>query len=117
MMDALVSGLRSCLAEQPPSIEQRKDLSDALLSLGKTDPSFAELLAAPSQAIAAAATRRELAVAAAHAMRLLAQRSSEQAEAVQSPSTRERARERARSRARSRAPREQERASQGTAHA
>jgi hypothetical protein len=71
--EEIVSRLRSCLAESVPEPPARRALAEALRAWAAPDKALAEGLGEVCAAIEQSSVRRELAIAAARAMRLIMQ--------------------------------------------
>jgi hypothetical protein len=69
--EEIVSRLRSCLAESVPEPLARRALAEALRAWAAPDKALAEGLGEVCAAIEQSSVRRELAIAAARAMRLI----------------------------------------------
>jgi ATP-dependent DNA helicase RecG len=103
----LVFGLRSCLAEAMPEPETRRALAESLRAWAGAHGAVAPLIGDAAAVIERANSRRELAVAAAQAMRLLMQEQTARDDEASEPPPKRRS---SRERAQARAEREQSRA-------
>jgi len=83
--DEIVSRLRSCLAETAPQAAERRELAAALRAWAAQDSALGAGVLDLSTAIEQSTVRRDLAMAAARAMRLLMQAAAEQARSVPEP--------------------------------
>src|SRR5690348_12460535 len=96
--EEIVTRLRACLGERVPGVDERRELASALRAWSAPGSALTDSVHGLSATIEQSSVRRELAVAAAHAMRLLMQAAAEQ-RAPEPPPVRRSSAERARGRA------------------